>query len=386
VSSDYEGSERKALSDGKKALAEAEWLFERTDPRSRGFFFELKENQAVHPGYLAVHCVDGAGTKLFLSAWSGEYGLAPVDAVAMNANDMATAIHALPDTVDLYFAVQQGVEREHMGQIMAGFARALDRIRISGAPFQVNLGKIETASHDETVSLGVPGKGWDVGVVMTGYIPRDKIPHLDPQPGHVIVGVAASGAHSNGYTEARHVLLTPEVEPRQEWKSRYRGRFALNDRPPALNGRTVLEALQEPTFLYLAEAAAIGQRLDDRDIYGVNITGGGLANFNRAGQGVRFEITDPLEPLPIHHLLVQESGWSPREAYAKQNMGMGFAYILPSLEKAEAAVALIAERGQHRARIIGEVRPGRRRAGQEEPVRTVLHKPYEGPALEFAGY
>ncbi len=381
MTSDYEQSEQKALQDGKKALAEADWLFDRTDPRSKGFFFELKENEAVHPGYLAVHCVDEVGTKLFLSAWSGEYGLAPIDAVAMNANDMATAIHALPDTVDLYFAVQQGVEREHMGAIMAGFARALERIRIPGAPFQVNLGKIETASHDETVSLGVPGKGWDVGVVMTGYIRRDKIPRLRPQPGHVIVGVASSGAHSNGYTEARHVLLIPEAEPRPEWRDRYRGRLALNDRPPVLEGQTVLEALQTPTFLYMAEAAAVGQEHDDRDIYGINITGNGLANFNRAGRGVCFEITDPLEPLPIHRLLVQEAGWDPREAYRKQNMGLGFAYVVPSLEKAESVVRLIAERGEHRAQIIGEVRPG-----PDEQVRTVLHKPYEGPKLEFVGY
>ena len=381
MTSDYEGSEQKALRDGKKALAGAGWLFGRTDPRSKGFFFELKENETVHPGYLAVHCVDGAGTKLFLSAWSGEYGLAPIDAVAMNANDMATAIHALPDTMDLYFAVQQGVEREHMGTIMAGFARALDRIRIPGAPFEVNLGKIETASHDETVALGVPGQGWDVGVVMTGYIPRDKVPLLKPQPGHVIVGVASSGAHSNGYTEARHALLTPEVECRREWKDRYRGRFGLEDRPAVLEGRSVLEALQVPTALYLVETALIGRRLDDRDIYGVNITGNGLANFNRAGRGVRFEITDPLEPLPIHRLLVRESGWTPREAYRKQNMGLGFAYIVPSLETAEAVVRLIAERGRHRAHIIGEVR-----AGEEEQPRTILHKPYEGSALEYAGY
>jgi phosphoribosylformylglycinamidine cyclo-ligase len=381
MTSDYEQSERQALRDGKKALWGATWLFDRAGPRSRGFFFELKENEAVHPEYYAVHCVDGVGTKLFLSAWSDDYGLAPIDAVAMNANDMATAIHALPDTVDLYFVMQQRVEREHMGTIMAGFARALEKIRVPDAPFQVNLGKIETASHDETVALGVPGKGWDVGVVMSGYIPRDKIPHLRPQPGHVIVGVASSGAHSNGYTEARHVLLTPEVEYRQEWKGRYRGRLGLDDRPPVLKGMTVLEALQVPTAIYLVEAVAIGRRFDDRDIYGVNITGGGLANFNRAGQGVCFQISDPLEPLPIHRLLVQESGWSPRETYRKQNMGMGFAYIVPSLETAERVVELIAERGQHRAQIIGEVR-----SGQDEQARTVLHRPYEGPKLEYVGY
>lgn len=370
-----------AIRGGKEVLARSPWLISRTSPRSRGFFFELKENDAVHPGYYAVHCVDGVGTKLFLSAWSGDYGLPPIDAVAMNANDMATAIHAFPDTVDLYFAVQQGVEREHMGQIMEGFVRALEKIRIAGAPFEANLGKIETASHDEMVCLGIPHKGWDVGVVMTGYIPKNKVPNLDPKPGHVIVGVSSTGAHSNGYTNARHVLFTPDVEYRDEWKNRYRGRFHFEDKPEILEGMSVLEALQVPTAIYLVEAAAIGQMFDSRDIYGINITGKGLANFNRVGQEVSFEITDPLEPLPIHKLLIQESGWTPREAYSKQNMGMGFAYIVPSLDIADAVVKVIHRRGENRAKIVGEVRKY-----QGVELRTTIHKPYEGPPIELVGY
>jgi phosphoribosylformylglycinamidine cyclo-ligase len=378
---DYERREEKAIRNGKRALSRAPWLFNRTGARSEDFFFELKENDAVHPDYYAVHCVDGVGTKLFLSAWSNNYALQPIDAIAMSANDLATAIHALPDTVDLYFAVQHGVEEQHMEQIMRGFVDALEKIRIPGAPFDPNIGKIETASHDEMVSLGVPGKGWDVGVVITGYIPKEKVPKLNPKPGHFIVGVAASGAHSNGYTSARHVLFRSDVEYRDEWKSQYRGRFQFADRPAVLEGFTVLEALQVPTAFYLVDAAAIGGAFDDRDLYGVNITGNGLANFNRAGQGVSFEITEPLEPLPIHKLLIQESGWSPQEAYRKQNMGMGFAYVVPSLEVAEGVVEVIRQRGENRAKIVGEVRKN-----EGKTLRTTIHKPYEGPPLDFVGY
>lgn len=378
---DYEKREQKAIRNGKRALSRAPWLFSRTGVPSKGFFFELKENDLVHPGFYAVHCVDGVGTKLFLSAWSNDYSLQPIDAIAMSANDMATAIEALPDTVDLYFAVQHGIEEQHMEQIMGGFAEALGRIRIPGVPFEPNIGKIETASHDEMVALGVPGKGWDVGVVMTGYIPKNKVPHLRPRAGHVIVGVRSSGAHSNGYTGARHVLFGPQVEYREEWKSQYRGRYRFEDRPAVLEGLTVLDALQVPTAIYLRDAATIGKELDLRDIYGVNITGGGLANFNRVGQGVSFEITDPLDPLPIHKLLISESGWSPREAYRKQNMGMGFAYIVPSLDAAEAVVRLIADRGENAAKIVGEVREH-----DGTVPRTIIHKPYGGPALEFVGY
>lgn len=165
--------------------------------------------------------------------------------------------------------------------------------------------------------------------------------------------VSSTGAHSNGFTATRHVLFKSDVEYREEWKPQYRGRFNLNDKPEILEGRTVLEALQNPTALYLVETSLIGQQFDNRDIYGINITGNSLANFNRVGKNISFEITDPMDVLPIHKLLIEESGWTPKQAYTKQNMGMGFAYIVPNLEIAEGIVKLINERGEHKAKIIG---------------------------------
>jgi phosphoribosylaminoimidazole (AIR) synthetase len=108
-----------------------------------------------------------------------------------------------------------------------------------------------------------------------------------------------------------------------------------------------------------------------------------LHNFNRAGEGVEFHITDPLEPLPIHYLLIQESGWNPETAYVKQNMGIGFVYIFPDRNMADAGVTLINQRGENNASIIGEVRAGKPGAD----LKTVLHKPYEGKGpLDFVGY
>ncbi len=378
---DYERSEEVAIRDGKSALGKARWLSSRKVKRASGFFFELSQNDAVHPDYYALHCVDGVGTKLFLSAWSGDYTLQPQDGIAMNANDMATAIRAYPDSVNLYFAVQTPVEEQHMGDIMSGFVRALELIRVPNAPFEPNIGKIETASLDEMISLGVKGEGWDVGVVMNGFIRKGEVPKLDPKPGNVIVGVSSTGLHSNGYTGARHVLLTSEVEYREEWKRQYRGRFNLNSKPKILEGQTILGALQTPTAIYLRSVALVGQMFDSRDIYGVNITGNGLHNFNRAGKNVSFEITEPLEPLPIHKLLVQESGWAPTTAYTKQNMGMGFALIAPSLRTAEGIVRLVNQESSQRAAVVGEVM---KNSGRE--LRTTIHKPYEGPAINFVGY
>jgi len=378
---DYEESEEIAIKSGKAALLRAPWLHNREVKEAKGSFVELRKNDIVHPDYFSVHVVDGVGTKLFLCPWSGNYRLQPVDAVAMNANDMATIISVYPDTINLYIACQTDVEENHMGEIMNGFVDALERIRIESAPFDVNIGKIETASLDEMISLGVPNKGWDVGVVMNGYIDKKKVPDLNPLVDDIIIGVSSSGAHSNGYTGARHVLFPPDVEYREEWKSQYKGKFSFDDKPNILEGKTVLEALQVPTTLYLAEAALIGQNFDNRNIYGVNITGNGLHNFNRIGEEVSFEIIDPLDLLPIHKLLIQESGWSPEKAYTKQNMGMGFAYIAPTLDIAEGIVKLINDRGENKAKIVGEVRKNN---GKE--LRTTIHKPYEGSSIDFVGY
>lgn len=377
---DYEKSEKIAIASGKKALERAPWLSNRRNDKAKGFFVELRDDP-INPDHCSVHCVDGNGTKLFLSAWSGNYRKAPIDGVAMNANDMATIIHAFPKEIEIYMACQTGVEKNHMGEIMDGFVDALERIRIPNAPWDLNIGKMETASLDEMISLGVPNKGVDFGIAMIGDIAKDKVPNLNPQPGNLIVGVSSTGLHSNGYTRTRHVLFTSDVEYREEWKSQYKGRFQLYSKPAVLEGKTVLEALQVPTALYLVEAALVGQEFDNRDIYGVNITGNGLHNFNRAGQGVSFEIVDPMDILPVHKLLVQESGWDPETAYKEQNIGMGFAYIVPNEEIAEGIVKLINEREENTAKIVGEVRKS-----DEKELRTTIHKPFEGKPIDFVGY
>ena len=75
MTDDYEASEEIAISAGKKALARAPWLFDRVVERTKGFFTELREVPFSDTMYSA-HCVDGNGTKLFLSPWSGNYRLA----------------------------------------------------------------------------------------------------------------------------------------------------------------------------------------------------------------------------------------------------------------------------------------------------------------------
>jgi phosphoribosylaminoimidazole (AIR) synthetase len=359
---EYEKSEAIAIAAGKKAFAESPGLFNRR-VGGKGFFAELRWNEIVHPEWYSVHCVDGVGTKLFFAPWSGDFSTQMLDGIEMNANDMATLINAYPSEVNVYIACQTPVEEQHMGAIAEGIRTGLKRISWHKSPFTLNLGKLETASLDEMINLGVQGKGFDVGFVMVGYI---------------------HGLHSNAFTGARHVVFVPDVEYRPEWKGQYKGKWQLEDAPGILKGQTIMQAMMKPTASYLAEANAIGDEFDTRRIYGVNITGNGLHNFNRAGENVSFHITDPLPLLPIHEFLIQESGWDPEKSYKKQNLGMGFGYVVPKGYGERVAGFINNNPSANHAKVVGKVKQAEK--SQKELV-TFHHAPYDGGGtLKFEGY
>ncbi|MFH1501336.1 MAG: hypothetical protein ABIE22_05330 [archaeon] len=384
---DYEAREEVAISAGKAALAKFPFLSSRK-ASGKGFFAELNQNDIVHPGWYSVHCVDGIGTKLYFCAWSGDYATQMQDGLQMVLNDMAPMMRAFPSELSVYIACQSDVEEHHMGDIMRGIGQGLERTRIPNAPFEVNLGKIETASLDEMIALGMPGKGVDLGFVLNGWIKKEDVPNLNPQPGYKIVGVASTGLHSNAYTGGRHSILAPSeaLEAREEWRKHYGGRWHLDSRPAALEGATVMEAMMTPTADYLVDSIAIGRHFEIKDIFGINITGNGFKNFNRVGKGVSYEITDPLPALPVHRFLITESGWPTEKSYVKQNNGMGFAYIVPNQTDAEIVVDIINKRGVNHAEIVGEVRDIReveKETGEDfgGELVTRIHKPYDGSGI-----
>src|SRR5581483_4597103 len=97
------------------------------------------------------------------------------------------------------------------------------------------------------------------------------------------IGLPASGVHSNGLTLARRALLDL-------------GGLTLQGTPAELNGATVADALLEPTVIYVRAILALLN--SGVAVHGLaHITGGGLINLLRLGDGVGFTITDPL-PAP----------------------------------------------------------------------------------------
>lgn len=368
---DYESREHTAISDGQKQIPN--YLTSR-HKSFKGSFCVLTESR-FHPDSYKVTTEDGAGTKLFLAQWLNNYQTIGFDLVAMNANDYAIMGKVCPDTINLYFACQSKIEEHKMGEIMKGIVGALKKCDVSDILDDaevINFGKLETASLDEMITGPVPHYGFDIGCGMNGFIKKDDMPLWIPKKGDIIVGFESSGLHSNGYTAARHTLLTPNVDPRSEWKSQYRGKYSLSDLVPNTN-QTIGQALLEPTLIYsrmIAEIAA-----NSNFVFGVNITGNGLRNFNRFGNDVSFIIEDPFEPKPIHNLVKEEANYDVKTAFTKLNMGMGFAIVLR--DNGDAAFE-IAKKYNIAAKKIGYV-------GLASNVnKTILVK--DNKSYEFEGY
>ncbi len=127
--------------------------------------------------------------------------------------------------------------------------------------------------------------GFDLVGSAFGVLELDKV--IDGsavRPGDAMIGLPASGVHSNGLTLARQALLDS-------------GELTLDARPALLKGSSVADVLLEPTVIYVRAALALIR--SEVAVHGLaHITGGGLLNLRRIGNGVGYSITDPLPSPP----------------------------------------------------------------------------------------
>ena len=164
------------------------------------------------------------------------------------------------------------------------------------------------------------------------------------RPGDAVLGLPASGLHSNGYTLARHVLLGGEGAP---------GPFGLDDTPAELGGASIADALLEPTVIYVR--AALDLLRSDIPVHGLaHITGDGLSNLLRlTGDRAGFRIDAPLPVPAIFDLIAAHGSVSTAEMWEVFNMGCGFVAVVPP-DRADDAIALLSERHPGTA-VIGTV-------------------------------
>jgi phosphoribosylformylglycinamidine cyclo-ligase len=169
-------------------------------------------------------------------------------------------------------------------------------------------------------------KGFDLAGTVLGFVRKDRvISGARIAPGDIMIGVASSGVHSNGYTLAR--------------KAMERAGKSLDDKMP--DGRSVGAALLEPTRIYVKAVLELIQALPADEIHGIShITGSGLLNVPRLKKDVRYVIDAPMPVPAILQEIQRWGGVAEDEMYRTFNMGMGLCVIVPAKHEALAVQVL----------------------------------------------
>jgi phosphoribosylformylglycinamidine cyclo-ligase len=271
---------------------------------------------------------DGVGTKILVAELMETYDTVGIDCIAMNVNDVV-CVGAEPVAMTDYLAVQVA-DPAMFRALGAGLLRGaeLAGISIPGG---------ELAQVPALIRGEREGRGFDLAGTCVGLVPSDRIlTGAAVEDGDVLVGLASSGLHSNGFSLARRVLLDS-------------CRFQLDQHVPEL-GRTLGEELLEPTVIYVKFAVeALRAGLPVKAF--AHITGDGLMNVARVAAPAGFEIEALPEPAPIFRLIQQAGAVPDAEMFTVFNMGIGFCAIVPE-SGVDAIRALAAQHG-HKSFVLG---------------------------------
>ena len=284
-----------------------------------GALFDLKA--AGYDDPLLVTTTDGVGTKLRIAIETGLHDGVGIDLVAMCVNDLL-AQGAEPLMFLDYYATSK-LEVEVAKRVVAGIAEGCR---------QSNCALVggETAEMPGMYE----GGDYDLAGFSVGAVDRDRVlPKLDEQkPGDLIIGLASSGPHSNGYSLIRKVVE--------------RSGLAWDAPAPFADGKTLREALMEPTRLYVRSVVPLLKAGLVKG--GAHITGGGLIENPpraiREGLVARFDWSAWSLP-PVFEWLAREGGVAEHEMRRTFNCGVGFILIVAA-ERAEPILAALLNAGE----------------------------------------
>ena len=280
-----------------------------------------------------VSGTDGVGTKIQLAQLMGKHDTVGIDLVAMCANDILVS-GAEPLFFLDYVAVGK-LDADTMSQIVGGVAEGCRQAGCS-------LVGGEMAEHPGVM----PEHDYDLSGFCVGLVDRPNL--IDGStvvPGDVILGLASSGLHSNGFSLVRRVLIE--------------GRETELDLPRLdLGGQSLGEALLAPTRIYCeAILRLLAAGIEVKAM--AHITGGGITeNLDRvlptACDAVVFAGSWPVPH--VIELAVEAASLPADEALRTFNMGIGFALVLDPANAPKAA-ALLREAGESVFEI-GDIVPG----------------------------
>ncbi len=273
-----------------------------------------------------VSGTDGIGTKLKIAFLTDKHDTIGIDCVAMCANDIVCS-GAKPLFFLDYIALGKN-EPEKVASIVKG---------ISTGCVEAGCALIggETAEMPGFYEEGE----YDVAGFCVGVVSKSKITdYKTVKPGDVIIGLASSGVHSNGFSLVRKVLRIRAEN--------------INSYVPIL-GKTLGEELLTPTVIYVKPVLAAMKAALIKGA--AHITGGGFyENIPRMlPEGVRARIKKNVLPVPeIFSLIAQNGTVDEHDMYNTFNMGVGMALITEKA-MADAAIQALKESGTQ-AEAIGE--------------------------------
>ncbi|NLC96090.1 MAG: phosphoribosylformylglycinamidine cyclo-ligase [Erysipelotrichaceae bacterium] len=294
---------------------------------SFGGLFDLSSLNMKEP--ILVSGTDGVGTKLKIAMMLDKHDTIGIDVVAMCVNDVL-AQGALPLFFLDYIAVGKN-NPEKIEAIVKGVADGC--VQANAALIGGETAEMPDMYEDDEYDIA----GFTVGAVeKSKLITPEKVKVND-----VIIGIASSGVHSNGFSLVRKIVFKDN-------------KIDLNTVYDELDGKSIGEVLLTPTKIYVK---AISEVFEKVSVHGIaHITGGGfyenLPRCIQSDQGVKIK-KDSFEILPIFKLLQNLSKMDENEMFNVFNMGIGMAVVV---DKDDVnAVLEILENNNEKAYVIGEV-------------------------------
>ena len=291
-----------------------------------GGMFDLASLNIKEP--VLVSGTDGVGTKLKIAFALDKHDTIGIDAVAMCVNDVL-AQGAEPLFFLDYVALGHNIP-EKVEAIVAGVAEGCRQAgcALIGGETAEMPGMYEGGDYDIA--------GFTCGVVeKSQLIDGSKV-----KVGDVLVGIASSGVHSNGFSLVRKVVSDNNLD--------------FNSTYEELNGAKLGETLLTPTKIYVRQVLEV---IRNCDVHGIcHITGGGFdENIPRVlSEGQGLEITEGTwEILPVFRLLEKYGNVPHREMFNIFNMGIGMVIVLDESE-ATKAIEILTAAGE-KASVIGRV-------------------------------
>ncbi len=293
---------------------------------SFGGMFDLSALNIKEP--VLVSGTDGVGTKLKIAFALDKHDTIGIDAVAMCVNDVL-AQGAEPLFFLDYVALGHNVPAK-VEAIVAGVAEGC---RQAGCALVGG----ETAEMPGMYE----GDEYDIAGYTTGVVEKSKlIDGSKVKVGDVLVGVASSGVHSNGFSLVRKIVADSGL--------------SYQDPIPEFGGRKLGEVLLTPTKIYVKQMLKV---IAECDVHGIcHITGGGFdENIPRVlqpGQGLEI-YEGSWDILPVFKMLEKWGGVPHREMFNIFNMGIGMIAVMDAAE-APKALSILESFGE-KASVIGKV-------------------------------